>query len=365
MIQAKQIAGITTYLFKPGLPSSGARFGTWDELEAAGSAAGMPVLVEVDDSIAPAVMPGRPAPWIGVLAGSLRDPNLATGVSTLVVQDGATLPNLSALTNNLRFNAQATTTSPITLVDEQLLFLDSGASIFTTGTKPAILATPGNSTINPPTIALLVGGRLGSGNGDVGVFPLPFATNGLNIFLLGAISNVPQGSLVGPGSALIAYTAFSQIGTADTLLPPTQPGLAMLQVLNFSQPFLQTYYAEALALGTTYLPPGSSVLSSTRPAAGFRPIFVGITTLLFITATGPGGNPANSKVQFDLLDNGVPVPGASITLDANTGAPAPPSSSNLVQFLAAYASGDVLSLRTTEIGGPLVNGLQDVVVTLV
>ena len=240
-----------------------------------------------------------------------------------------------------------------------MLYLSVGGCIDATGAAPFVDA-PGPYAANlGPAIALYVGGAIGIAP-DVTVVTVEDAAGGLDVWVVSPLTSVQNGSIAGAGSLVLLASDPSLFSLGGLGSPPLFPSLTgSFFFLNFTNGPGGCGNFGAGALGDLTLP--SSVPPGWAPAtvAGSpRKLmaWAGVMSSVLVQHTP---NPLNAglSLTYAVLIDGVLVPGASVTIPADTG------SSGAAQFLAGFPSGAQLQVQATP-SGPLLASVTDIVVVV-
>jgi hypothetical protein len=207
-------AAAATFVFRPGGAAAGNVYATWSALYAALDAAApvsaqghrSPTTIQVDDSIAPAVLPAGNYNVDAVTFVGLANFNNATGASNLTLADGVHF-TASVLNVVLVSIFCAPTSAVLTVGAGQELWLfmtESGDLEVTGGTAPFLLVNNAGFA----DIILIQNGVLGDG-----VHTVANAGAGPdNLFVLAYASVVRSNALAGAG----ATVGFDSAGSVDT-----------------------------------------------------------------------------------------------------------------------------------------------------
>jgi hypothetical protein len=214
---------------------------------------------------------------------------------------------------------------------------------------PILRTTPG---LDPNGGPLLIGdlfATLGSGSNDITVEPLAAGANPVLVVLRDAgLASNSVNAPSGAGTVMLAVLAPSTLeGRTGTSVPIVEPGVPTFQIADFSRSgggVLGTYGALTLAPGgaDTILPVGTADVTAAFPGPGsilgIRSPRSGLSGLLLAQIQGDPANPAGTTLTYSMLVNGVPVPGSSVTLPADTGG------AGVASFVGWFSRGDLLQV---------------------
>jgi hypothetical protein len=225
--------------------------------------------------------------------------------------------------------------------------IDSGA-----GAAPFLDAS--GPYANPPSIFVDLGGTLGTTPGN---FVLSIGAGQAAVILLaGGINTFPNNVVTGPSAALqVVYGETSSFAISTISVPLSQPGVASFIVLDaMDTRNFANYFCGALSdlTNPTVIPFGYSLLSTGQYVSAFA-VDAGLLTRALVTCVG---NPSNTGlfVTFKFQLNGADIPGASITIAADTGA-----GGGAITFLSSYNDWDFISMVATP-SAPLLASVTNI-----
>jgi len=304
-----------TFCVVPSGPAGvgGNQFADFASAWAAGLLVPGPKVMQFDDSFAPIdVGPGSYDAREWIFEGRLRG-NTPNVIVNLLEGAQFTRPPVT-LRYGLTLRGMATATPNILMDNLDVLILTEGGSVEIDGaaTAPVLQIDPGPGP-DGPFLACLVGGILGSGNGDIEILAGAASVT----IILDTLGNLANDSLFGAGSA-------SALVTAQTVylagVPLVQTGLAAFQVVDLSVSGLGvrgSWSCESTTLvgAKQVVPPGYSLLTTTNEmwVLSLREYMV---SQMVVTAIG---DPLNVGITFDveLRVDDIPAPLATITLNAD------------------------------------------------
>lgn len=219
-----------TFVFRPGGVAGGNIYTDWNALYAVMSAVEGPKWLEVDSSLAPAIVPAGAWDFSDVdLRGHLGDTSVPM---ELQFADGATATNLAHVTQVLTLTALGTTpVMTLTIPGQYVLLLREGSVIQASGTAPFFDVAGAATEL---TIAMEYAGQIQSAGFEV----VELSAAGAYVQVIGCqICTLAQDTIRGVAGATVELLADS-----SSFLDPTQANFAGTVSRSFIDSSLQVAF---------------------------------------------------------------------------------------------------------------------------